>query len=201
MPDSAVTIRPVRSLEELNKLLVLIHGLMSLEGSRRTLEQYGEVFRLTPGLIQVAELDGEIIGGLLGLIESDHVLVGEMAVQPAHRLQGIGRRLLAAVEVETPRVGLSTVMLGASEDAEPFYLRCGYKPLLFIYAALEQEAVDLDALLRGFPVVWREESQQAVKAIIDQGWLDKDLQNRLEARLPAGSSTQFLFIKHLPGAR
>jgi predicted GNAT family N-acyltransferase len=52
--------------------------------------------------------------------------VGRMAVDPAHRRDGIGARLLAALEAEARRRGLPEVELHAQCHVETFYARAGY---------------------------------------------------------------------------
>jgi len=52
--------------------------------------------------------------------------IGRMAVAPALRRDGIGARLLAALEAEARRRGLPEVELHAQCHVEAFYARAGY---------------------------------------------------------------------------
>ncbi len=63
-------------------------------------------------------------GGRIGEIES-------LAVLPSHRGQGIGTRLLDALEHELSSIGIRDLILGAlagNEDAIRLYRRRGYRP-------------------------------------------------------------------------
>jgi ribosomal protein S18 acetylase RimI-like enzyme len=63
-------------------------------------------------------------GGRIGEIES-------LAVLPSHRGQGIGTRLLEALESELATIGIRDLILGVlagNEDAIRLYRRRGYRP-------------------------------------------------------------------------
>jgi predicted GNAT family N-acyltransferase len=52
--------------------------------------------------------------------------VGRMAVLQSHRLKGLGRKILLALEVEARRLGLNGILLHAQVHAHEFYVRAGY---------------------------------------------------------------------------
>ena len=66
----------------------------------------------------VLERGGEIVGGAIGL----HLL----AIDPADRGLGLGRRLLEAAEVEAMADGAETLRIHASPDEQGFFVHLGY---------------------------------------------------------------------------
>ncbi len=54
--------------------------------------------------------------------------VGRMAVLQAHRRQGIGSKLLVALETEAQKRGFSGILLHAQLSAMDFYKQHGYQP-------------------------------------------------------------------------
>ena len=70
------------------------------------------------------------LAGLLVLVpESDHLLLDNIAVAPAHQGQGIGRRLMAFAEDEARRRGLPEIRLYTHElmhENLRLYARLGY---------------------------------------------------------------------------
>jgi N-acetylglutamate synthase-like GNAT family acetyltransferase len=84
----------------------------------------------------VAEADGEVVG-LAGIhvsasleYDEDAAKVSAIVVDEAHRLGGVGRALLEAVEGEARRRGCALVFLTTAErrkDAHEFYRRLGWE--------------------------------------------------------------------------
>lgn len=78
-------------------------------------------------LMLVAERDGEIVGGALGLRVGGAVKVDVIALKPELRGIGIGRRLMEAIETEAVRLGASAIYLGgANAENRGFYWRLGF---------------------------------------------------------------------------
>jgi GNAT superfamily N-acetyltransferase len=72
---------------------------------------------------------GELVGGCVGsTVDVWHWLTVDMMwVRPSHRGQGLGRRLLAAVEEQARERGCRWAKLNTWEFQAPdFYARCGY---------------------------------------------------------------------------
>ena len=63
--------------------------------------------RIAEGAVQVLEEDGRLVGLLVLLPEADHLLLDNVAVDPAAQGRGHGRRLVAAAEDEARRLGLN----------------------------------------------------------------------------------------------
>ncbi len=85
--------------------------------------------RIAEGLTFVLEEDGEIGGILVLETHADHLLLDNLAVDPACHSQGLGRRLLAFTEAEARRRGYGTVELFTNEvmvENIAFYRRLGY---------------------------------------------------------------------------
>ena len=75
----------------------------------------------------VVEDADQILGGALAFREGDAVKVGVIALAPAARGLGVGRRLLEMIEREAFRRGARAIFLGgASAENRGFYRRLGF---------------------------------------------------------------------------
>jgi ribosomal protein S18 acetylase RimI-like enzyme len=87
----------------------------------------GEVDR---GRVWVAA-EGETVVGLIVLVESpDHLLVENVAVDPARQGEGVGRALLSFAEDSARAAGLGTIRLYTHEKMSEnlaLYARLGYR--------------------------------------------------------------------------
>lgn len=94
--------------------------------------------------IALRDAAGAVEGGLVGISYYDWLLVQMLFVPEARRGQGLGARLMLAVEAEAVRRGCRGVWLDTgSPAARAFYQRLGYG----VFAAL-------DDYPRGFPKWW-----------------------------------------------
>jgi len=74
--------------------------------------------------------DGKIIGvGRLNRVVGNQGQIRYMAVDPAHRSQGVGRAILQELEVKAIEFGILEITLNAREDAVQFYRHNGYQVL------------------------------------------------------------------------
>jgi ribosomal protein S18 acetylase RimI-like enzyme len=75
----------------------------------------------------VAMEEGAVVGCVLFHPEGDGTgRLFQMAVEPLRQGQGIGQRLVLALEADVARRGYGTVTLHAREGAVGFYSRLGY---------------------------------------------------------------------------
>jgi GNAT superfamily N-acetyltransferase len=75
-----------------------------------------------------ATLDGKTVGASSCLSFGERTgWVGGVAVDPLHRHHGLGRRLTGMAVDELKRRGIGTVLLHATQAAEPLYWRMGFK--------------------------------------------------------------------------
>jgi N-acetylglutamate synthase-like GNAT family acetyltransferase len=81
------------------------------------------------GRVTVAERDGRVIGILVLVPEEDHLLVENVAVDPAAQGSGLGRRLMARAEGHARTLGLTELRLYTNEkmvENLAWYPRLGY---------------------------------------------------------------------------
>ncbi|HEY0836908.1 MAG TPA: GNAT family N-acetyltransferase [Azospirillum sp.] len=80
--------------------------------------------------VWVAEGEGGVVEAVLELLPArDHLLVENVAVDPARQRCGLGRRLMGFAEAEARRLGLPELRLYTDErfaDNVTFYARLGY---------------------------------------------------------------------------
>ncbi|HIQ02521.1 MAG TPA: GNAT family N-acetyltransferase [Anaerolineales bacterium] len=130
-----VVIREARPEDEgvVLHLLQLIPG--NGEMTPEDMQAAAQRFRESPAMdVLVAETDGKVVGFLTisympGLIRL-RALIGEMAVDPAYRRQGIGASLVeAAIQRATSR-GAAHLLVDTSRGdsaAQEFYQACGFE--------------------------------------------------------------------------
>jgi GNAT superfamily N-acetyltransferase len=159
-PASPV-IKTVQSLDQLRQVWSFAAPILELPAGKHTLEYYIEQFARTPRLLVFAEGHSRICGCILASIEVDHVLVGPVAVAADSRKMGIGKAMMREVEKQAKDIGQSTLILGSREEAEAFYLSCGFQPNLFVQLPVSGSAKKLRSLNEKYEVIW--ETQQ-------EGW-------------------------------
>lgn len=81
------------------------------------------------GRVHLLEAEGRVAGVLVSEARRDHLFVDILAVDPAVRRAGAGRRLMAFAEDEARRAGLHRVRLythALMTEARAFYQALGY---------------------------------------------------------------------------
>lgn len=76
--------------------------------------------------------NNKLVGIAFGYIKRNKILLGEMAIDENYRGAGLGTKLLDFFEKQVIRVGKNKIILGVRESAEKFYMKRGYKPILFL---------------------------------------------------------------------
>jgi len=80
-------------------------------------------------IVELAALDGRIVGLIELIRATDHLLLESIAIDPAAQGQGIGRRLMQRVEDRATDMGYSLVRLYTNKAFAAnldFYRRLGY---------------------------------------------------------------------------
>ena len=104
----------------------------------RGLTEHALPFTGTPGFQPLAvfarDRDGVLVGGMSGQVNWTWLHIGLVWVDAARRHQGLGSRLLAAIEAAAVERGCRHAHLDTfSYQARPFYERHGYR----VFATLE----------------------------------------------------------------
>ena len=88
---------------------------------------YREEIRLFP--VWVAESDGTVVGGLILMVEDEHMTIANIAVHPQFQGNGLGRDLMEFGETEAKKNGYSELRLAThillSENLS-LYLHLGW---------------------------------------------------------------------------
>jgi GNAT superfamily N-acetyltransferase len=141
-------IRPVASVQELGQAFDLIGAQLPQQLTRQD-RRFADLARRFPAdrsLMLVAEDRGRIVGGALAFRTStaspaSGVTLRLIALAPAHRGRGLGRRLLQRLELAAMRLGAREISLGASGAERGFYLRMGYAGRAQLYKQLPLSSV------------------------------------------------------------
>ena len=98
----------------------------------RTFGYIKKSYNRNPSLFIGAYDKNKLIGIIFGHIKKNKILLGEMAISDKYRNKGIGSKLLCFFEKEAKKLNKKYIELGAFGDAERFYLKNKYTPLLFV---------------------------------------------------------------------
>lgn len=192
----------IESIDDLSKAYKFVQSeLLGNNQHTRDLDFYIKVYQEKPDLlIKAIDQHNQIIGVILGSVEDNHVLIGELVVASDHRGRGLGTNLLEALEDKTRNLGINALLLGAREEAENFYLKNDYQPKLFVQINQKEFFSKLDNLLQFLPanyrVTWKEKNENVYKVIIETYNLDKGLENTIRKELKK-AHTQYLFTKQI----
>ncbi len=81
-------------------------------------------------LVMVAELDGDVVGVVVGTIDGTRAYFYRLAVDPNKQGLGIGRKLVEALENRFRQRGVNHVLIMVNQDNQkvlPFYHSLGYE--------------------------------------------------------------------------
>ncbi len=101
--------------------------LKELAGWNQTTADWERFLEASPRGCFVAESEGEVWGTVTTVVyESRFAWVGMVLVDPEHRGQGIGTRLLNAAIEYLDGLGIATIKLDATPDGKPIYQKLGF---------------------------------------------------------------------------
>jgi len=101
-------------------------------GRSDTLDEIGKKVSRDPDLFLVAELNGSIVGSVIGGFDGRRGLIYHLAVDASFRGQGIGSRLMEEVEARLRIKGCLKCYLLVTRDnreAEDYYQERGWQPM------------------------------------------------------------------------
>lgn len=154
--------------------------------------------------LQVVGVAGSrVVGIALGSLSRDGAttVVGEVAVDPVHRRQGVGRAMLAELEARATARGLELLAVGGDEELAGFYVTCGWEPRVqaTIRGAGRRAVLDrLRARELEDREVREEEQEGVLRAWIAVDGYDGALADQLSA--VDGCSAFEMFTKTLPSS-
>ena len=124
-----VAVRPCR-VQEIGEVLELWEACRSEHAATAdTPERVAALLAAAPDALLVAELDGALVGAVIGAWDGWRGNFYRLAVAPSHRRRGMGRRLVAAGEERLRALGAPRVTaLVAFDDADAggFWEAVGY---------------------------------------------------------------------------
>ena len=131
MSDLAANIRVFRFPEDYEAVVALWEhaGTGVHVGRSDTLEEIKKKFARDPDLFLVAEVDGTIVGSVLGGFDGRRGMIYHLAVTQAYRQNGIGESLMKEVEERLKQKGcLRSYLLVTRDnlDAVQFYEKRGW---------------------------------------------------------------------------
>ncbi len=195
-PTMKYEIKTIQKLDELKQVYAFAAAVLGLPTAKHTIEYYTQQLAIAPMLLIYALSEGRIIGSVLGGIEDDHVLVGPVAVAESYRNRGVGSAMLRELEAQSKRLGYATLILGAAESAEDFYLKCSFDAHLFVQVPEPAFLKQLKALNTQYAITWEDQADGWTKLMLRTPRIDKVLQQRYESEFP-NCSTQTVFTKNL----
>lgn len=131
--SDAFLIRRVASIEDLNTVFSVVGEQLKppIAPPDRRLDHLIEGFEGNRHLMLVAEREGHIVGGVLGVQlgvqHEQSVGVSIVGFHPSVQGAGLARRMLQIIEVEAMARGARRIGLGARAAAKGFYESLGYQ--------------------------------------------------------------------------
>jgi len=121
-------------LRELKEADIFKEKILNPEKKRRYRPYYKILknYKREPSLFIGAYDKNRIIGVAFGHIIKNRILLGEMAVLEEYRNKGIGKKILKKIEQNSKKLNKKYIELGALDNAEKFYLKQNYKPIIFV---------------------------------------------------------------------
>jgi predicted N-acetyltransferase YhbS len=129
MSTQTYRIRRVSSIEDLRACFAVLGSQFSppIIPDDYRFERLYVHFEASRPLMIVAERDGEVVGGALGLVrDHDRFGVSIVAFDESVRGTGLARRVMQTVEVQAMACGAREIGLGSVRAARGFYERLGY---------------------------------------------------------------------------
>lgn len=120
------------SILELQKLAYRseaeIYNDFSILPLHETIQDVESTFSTNVVLKAVSE-QGEIVGSVRAKRENDTIKIGKLMVHPSFQDQGLGRKLMDAIEQKMPSSSYSLFTGSKSEKNLAFYHKLGYKTI------------------------------------------------------------------------
>jgi GNAT superfamily N-acetyltransferase len=128
MSASEYRIRCVSSVDDLRSCFAVLGAQFSppIATDDWRFDRLFSHFEASRPLMIVAERDGKVVGGALGLVKDDRFGVSIVAFDPSVRGTGLARRVMQTVEVQAMACGAREIGLGSVREARGFYNRLGY---------------------------------------------------------------------------
>jgi ribosomal protein S18 acetylase RimI-like enzyme len=102
----------------------LIHNDFSIQPLTQTLDELAHEHG--KGIILKAVAKNRIVGSVRAYAENETIFIGKLMVHPAYQNQGLGKRLLQAMENEFPQPRCELFTSRKSEKNLRLYEKCGY---------------------------------------------------------------------------
>ena len=167
-----------------------------LQPNRRRVRNFSYIkrqYKKHPSLF-IACYNSSIVGIVFGFVKRDKVLLGELAVKKELRGKGIGLKLVQCLAKEAKELGKKEICLGAQPDAEKFYLKAGFKPVLF--AQIKHSKVPKGYLHKGFEIEKETNYKDAKRLYIHVRKYDAKLKQKAKKAFNA-YDVIYLFVKKL----
>ncbi|MGI6128137.1 MAG: GNAT family N-acetyltransferase [Planifilum sp.] len=122
----------------------------SRETERATLQELSKQLARDRDLVPVAEVDGRVVGAIVGTMDRSTGFFYCLAVHPDYQGRGIGRSLVASLEERFRQKGVKRIWITIDEGTKkllPFYLHLGYSNIC--NTTLEKELILNNGMLMG----------------------------------------------------
>jgi AraC-like DNA-binding protein/N-acetylglutamate synthase-like GNAT family acetyltransferase len=143
---------------------------------------WSEQHSLNPQFLLYAAEAEIVCGAVWGWVgDNNNVTAGLVAVAEGYRRQGIGKRLITELASRVKEHGHPIIALGARQEAEGFYLSCGFTPTLFLQSK-KHSLAELRAVNRSYDELWGVEADSGgwAKLMLKTPVIDEELKRRYD---------------------
>lgn len=198
--DKKMIIKSANSLEEVIKYFRFAKkGLKLSPNHPRNSNYYEKQFAIASDLLLAAYIGDQLIGVILGGLETSQVLIGEFYIDPKHQRQGIGSQMLQKMEANILKHGIHRIYLGAKQEVEGFYIKNNYSSTLFVQFYGNDSKEKMKSLIEqysNYSIIWKQDNPNDSKVVFQTKGLDKEIVSSIKKNYPEANTT-YLFTKDL----
>ncbi|WP_334074920.1 MULTISPECIES: GNAT family N-acetyltransferase [Paenibacillus] len=124
-------------LSDVNQVMELLQVALMEDCYEDTKRAFARQLSWDSDLIMIAEVDGEIVGTLIGTIDQNTGFIYRTAVHPDYRRQGVGKNLVTAMEQKFQQRNVRQIMIAGdphNKAIAPLYEAMGYGASKFLEA-------------------------------------------------------------------
>jgi GNAT superfamily N-acetyltransferase len=182
--------------KDLKKADILEQSILNPENKKRyrSYAFHKNKYQKNPSLFIGCYDKSNLVGIIFGFVKKSMVLLAEMAIHPDYRGKNIGLKMLDVFEKNVKKLGKNKISLGAWGSAEKFYLKNGYRPIIFVQ--IYPKNVPKNYKNKGYIIIKETNYTDAKRLYIHLEKYDENIKEKIQKTFNA-YNVIYLFEKEL----